>query len=260
MGCPRCGYDILDPDPRFCPRCGYEFGQPSGQATPSATIIPGVTAPQGNAAPAPSRGEETADDGIKRGYYLLALLTVVGGVIGYRAARRHNPRVAATILTISLIVTLVYIGAGYGAYSAFKGPSGVPDLVITSVSFPNSSAVQVTVVNEGTAHDGLESVAINNGTLWLVYGLLSPNSPQASSEIQAGDLQFSLYGYILGNGTDVAARNQQSATVGTEGFPPGHSDQVVVPFGWTPATNYTVFISTSSRHPDELSVTSPSPG
>lgn len=254
--CPRCGHEILDPDPRFCPRCGYDFGltppgphpEPPGQSPNSAqpkAVVPAAS------------GAVAEEAGFNGRYYLLALLTVVGGVIGYRAAKKYNPRVAATIFTISLLVTLVYMGAGYEVYSSLKGPTGTPDLVITGVTFPNSTAVEVTISNQGTLQDGLESVAINNGSLWLVYGLLSPASPQASSEIGAGNLSFSLYGFILNNGTDLTYGGGQSATVGTEGLPPGHVDEVWVPFTWTPLTNYTVFISTSSRHPDEVSAVSP---
>ena len=251
MACPRCGREILDPDPRFCPRCGYEFAGPAVTAPKSPAGTASVASPVDDKAESPKRVETTRRD------YLLSLFTVVGGVVGYRSAKKYNPRVASTILTVSLLLTLVYLGAGYEIYLQGTKPSGTPGLAITAVSFPNSSAVVVTVANHGTAEDGLESVAINNGSIWLVYGLLSPDSPQASSELRSGSLSFSLYGYILANGTTLPAGGELSATVGTEGFPPGHVDTIAVPFSWTPLSNYTVFISTSSGHPYQTPVVSP---
>jgi hypothetical protein len=188
-------------------------------------------------------------------YYLLPFLAIVGGVIGYRAVKRRNPRVAATILALGLVLSLVYIGAGFEAYSQVSATTCCYGMTITSVTFPNSTSVGVTINNQGTLEDGLESVAINNGTLWLVYGFrLEPNSSQASSEIQDGDLTFALYGYILANNTQVTVG---TGPVGTEGFPPSHIDQITIPFAWTPGSTYKVFISTASSHPNELSVRSP---
>ncbi len=115
----------------------------------------------------------------------------------------------------------------------------------------------MTVANQGTLGDGLESVAINNGTLWLVYGLLNASSPQASTELQTGALVFGLYGFIFANGTDHAAGPGGSGTVGTEGFPPGHSDTITIPYAWTPVTSYKIFIATTSTRSNELSVVSP---
>ncbi len=255
MLCPGCGHEILDPDPRFCPRCGYEFVKPA--PVPPSAAAPGASTEAGREARSVSVQAGSAEGTIPARYYLLVFLAVVGGVIGYRAVKKYNPRVAATIFTIGLLISFVYIGAGYEIYSRPAGPVGTYDLAITAIGFPNSTAVVVIVANQGTLEDGLESVAINNGSLWLVYGLLSPNSPQASSELQTGNLDFSLYGYILNNGTTLPAGSAGSATVGTEGFPPGHVDQVTVPFSWRPESNYTVFISTHSAHPYETTVVSP---
>ncbi len=256
MRCPRCGQDILDPDPSFCPKCGYEIAARStmqqapiaaAHTPPSPTGEPPVSSPH------PPTGAGT----IGAKYYLLPLLAIVGGFIGYRAVKRRNPRVGATIFTIGLLVSLVYVGAGFELYSHFSAPTGVYGMAITGVNFPNSSTVVVTVANQGTLGDGLESVAINNGTLWLVYGLLNASSPQASTELQTGSLVFGLYGYIFANGTDQAAGTGGSGTVGTESFPPGHADTITIPYAWIPLTSYRIFIATTSTHSDELSVVSP---
>jgi hypothetical protein len=255
MKCPRCGQDILDPDPSFCPKCGYAIAgsDPASQPPPQPeSLLPSPSSEQ-----PPSSAQATAEGRtIGAKYYLLPLLAFVGGIIGYRAVKKHNPRVAATILTIGLFVSLVYIGAGYEAYSYVAGPSGgVYAMTITSVTFPNSTNVVVTVNNQGTLEDGLESVAINNGSLWLVYGFrLAPNNSQYSTELQSGHLTFALYGYILANGTQVTIG---TGPVGTEGFPPSRVDVVTIPFMWTPVSTYKVFISTSSAHPNEISVVSP---
>ena len=253
MKCPRCGQDILDPDPSFCPRCGYQIARPDPSAAPAPQSGTTVPAPPERPASSPPPSPEDGTIGAK--YYLLPFLAIIGGVIGYRAVKRRNPRVAATILALGLILSLVYIGAGFEAYSQVNATTCCYGMTITSVTFPNSTSVGVTVNNQGTLEDGLESVAINNGTLWLVYGFrLEPNSSQASSEIQAGDLTFALYGYILANNTQVTVG---TGPVGTEGFPPSHVDQITIPFTWTPGLGYKVFISTASSHPNELSVFAP---
>ena len=200
--------------------------------------------------------EPAASHSVPAKYYLLSLLALVGGLIGYRAVRARNPRVGATILTIGLLVSFVYIGAGYELYTGTSGRAGTYGLAIVSVGFPNSTTVSVSVANQGTLEDGLESVAVNNGTLWLVYGLVSPNSPQASSELQSGNLVFTLYGYILANGS-IRSASSGPSTVGTEYILPGHSDQVALPFSWLPVTTYKVFIATASQHPANFVATSP---
>jgi hypothetical protein len=150
----------------------------------------------------------------------------------------------------------VYIGAGFEVYSRVTATPAVYGMSITNIEFPNSTSVLVTVTNQGTIEDGLESVAINNGSLWLVYGLLEPNTSQASSEIQSGSMTFGLYGYIV-NGTTLPASSGLSGTVGTEGFPPSNVAEIMIPFSWTPGTTYLVAITTSSQHPNEVNVVSP---
>jgi hypothetical protein len=251
MKCPRCGQDILDPDPSFCPKCGYQIARPN--PPPALAHQSPAPAPMEQGAPSPQPRPEDGTIGAK--YYLLPFLAIVGGVIGYRAVKRRNSRVAATILTLGLIFSLVYIGAGFEVYAQVNARSCCYGMTITSVTFPNSTTLVVAVNNQGTLEDGLESVAINNGTLWLVYGFrLEPNSSQASSEIQSGDLTFALYGYLLANNSQITVG---SGPVGTEGFPPSHVDQVTIPFTWTPISTYKVFISTASSHPNEISVVSP---
>ncbi|MGA2664613.1 MAG: zinc ribbon domain-containing protein [Nitrososphaerales archaeon] len=252
MKCPRCGHDILDPDPSFCPRCGSVIAEGAHAPPP---VEAHAAQGEGRSPPLPAK-DPAAGYSVAAKYYLLALLAVVGGVVGYRAVRARNPRVGATILTIGLLVSVVYVGAGYELYTRSSGPPGTYGLAIVSVGFPNSTSVTVSVANQGTLEDGLESVAINNGTLWLVYGLVSPTSPQASSELQSGDLVFTLYGYILANGT-IRSVPSVSSTVGTEYLLPAHSDQVTVPFGWLPLTTYKVFIATASQHPANFVATSP---
>jgi hypothetical protein len=253
MKCPRCGEDILDPNPSFCPKCGYQIARPNLAAALASQSGTPVPAPAEQPPPSPHPSPEDGTIGAK--YYLLPFLAIVGGVIGYRAVKRRNPRVAATILALGLILSLVYIGAGFEAYSQVNATSCCYGMTITSVAFPNSTSVVVTVNNQGTLEDGLESVAINNGTLWLVYGFrLEPNSSQASSEIQTGDLTFALYGYILANNTQVTVG---TGPVGTEGFPPSHVDQITIPYTWTPVSAYKVFISTASSHPNEITTVSP---
>ena len=247
--CANCGHEILDAEPRFCPRCGSEIAGQSPPPEPSREERLPASGP--NQAPSPTNA------GIRARDYLLVFLAFVGGVIGYRSTRKKNPRVASTILTIGLLITLVYIGAGYEVYSRVAGPPGVYGMTITQVTFPNSTTVAVTVLNQGKLEDGLESVAINNGTLWLVYGLLSPESQQASSEVQSGNLVFGLYGYILANQTAIPAGQQTSPNVGTEGFPPNHVDEITVPFRWTAGTTYAIAITTQSRNPYQVSATSP---
>jgi len=255
MKCPRCWEDIVDPDPRFCPRCGFEFPKSDSQSSPAPE---GTATSSAQAPPVDHRSLRPSGVGaISAKYYLLPLLAVFGGVVGYRAVKGRNPRVAATILSIGLLVSLVYIGAGFEVYAHVTGPTGVPDMIITGVDFPNSSTVVVTVANQGTTGDGLESVAINNGSLWLVYGLLNASSPQASTELEKGALVFGLYGYIFANGTDEAAGPGGSGTVGTEGFPPGHSDTIILPYAWTALTSYKFFIATTSTRSNELSTVSP---
>ncbi len=187
-------------------------------------------------------------------YYLLVLLAAVGGVVGFRAVRKRNPRVAATILTLGLLVTLVYAGAGYEVFSKVNAPPGVYGVTITGVTFPNSSTVAVTVTNEGTLADGLESVAINNGSLWLVYGLLESGSTSTSAGVLPGTLAFSLYGYILANGTTIPIGSE---SVGTEVLPPSHLVLITVPYVWTPVSMYLVAITTSSDHPNQYNAVSP---
>jgi uncharacterized membrane protein (UPF0136 family) len=253
MKCPRCGQEILDPDPSFCPRCGFVI--PKAEAPPPTPDA--VSAPEERDEPAVAQPQAVRATTPPGRYYLLAFLAVVGGIVGYRATKKQNPRVAATILTLGLLVTAVYAGAGYEVYSRATAPTGFYAMTITGVTFPNSTSVRVTISNQGTLEDGLESVALNNGTLWLVYGLVSPTSAQASSELQTGNLAFTLYGYILANGTTIPAAGESSAAVGTEGFPPSHTDQVTIRFIWTPLTSYKVFISTASRNPNQMSVVSP---
>ena len=255
MRCPRCGQEILDPDPRYCPKCGFEI--PRVSPPPLRASDGGVISPAPEQPPNPPAGVTTEGGAISAKYYLLALLAVFGGIVGYRAVKKRNPRVAATIFTIGLLVSLVYLGAGFEVYSHFTGSNGVPDMTITGVGFPNATSIVVTVANQGTQGDGLESVAINNGTLWLVYGLLNASSPRASTELQTGALVFGLYGYIFANGTDQAAGPGGSGTVGTEGFPPGHTDSITIPYAWKPLTSYKIFIATTSTHSNELSAVSP---
>jgi len=255
MRCPRCGQEIVDPDPRYCPKCGFEISKASPPPVhPSEGV---ASAPVQEQPPNPPARRTVEGGAISAKYYLLTLLAVFGGIVGYRAVKGRNPRVAATIFTIGLLVSLVYLGAGFEVYSHFAGPGGVPDMTITGVNFPNATSVVVTVTNQGTLGDGLESVAINNGTLWLVYGLLNASSPQASTELQKGILIFGLYGYIFANGTDRAAGPAGSGTVGTEGFPPGHADTITIPYAWTPLTSYKFFIATTSTRSNELSTASP---
>jgi len=236
VDCPRCGHAILDPDPNFCPKCGYEMrknevrNQPQGETAPSVLETPNARAGSPDS-----------------GYYLLVLLAFVGGIIGYRAVRGRNPRVAATILTISLLVSVVYVGAGFEVYSTLSKPQGTYDMTISSVTFPDHSTVAVTISNRGTLEDGLESVAINNGTLWLVFGMLQP-----------GSLTYGLYGYILANGTTVTVPGLGSVTIGTESVAPSHQVVIDLPYGWIPSTTYTVAITTTSRHPFSTNVESPS--
>jgi len=255
MRCPRCGQEIVDPDPRYCPKCG--FGISTGSPTPDYPSEGAASAPVEEFLPNPPARSMVDSGGIRSRYYLLALLAVFGGIVGYRAVKGRNPRVAGTIFTIGLLVSLVYIGAGFEVYSRFTSPSGVPEMTITGVNFPNATSVVVTVTNQGTLGAGLESVAINNGTLWLVYGLLNASSPHASTELQKGILIFGLYGYIFANGTDRAAGPAGSGTVGTEGFPPGHADTITIPYAWTPLTSYKFFIATTSTRSNELSTASP---
>jgi hypothetical protein len=243
---------IVDPDPSYCPRCGraiaigdlLEKVAPPQNATPAATT-------ESPTAPTPAQ----LTGGIVEGrYYLLVFLAVAGGILGFRAVRRRNPRVAATILTLGLLVSVIYIGAGYEVYSRVNGPPGVYGMTITGVTFPNSSTVAVTVVNQGTLADGLESVAINNGSLWLVYGLLQPSGAGSSAVAQTGALAFSLYGYILANGTTIPVGSE---SVGTEVLSPSHLALITLPYAWTPVTKYLVAITTSSDHPNQQTVVSP---
>ncbi|MGA2200076.1 MAG: zinc ribbon domain-containing protein [Nitrososphaerales archaeon] len=254
MDCPRCGQEILDPNPRFCPKCGHEIGK----ANPAPQQAPGSGQPTAQATQQtqPLGQTDARVFAIGAKYYLLPLLAIVGGVIGYRAVKKRNPRVAATIFTIGLLVSLVYVGAGFEVYSRVTATPAVYGMSITDIEFPNTTSIAVTVTNQGTIEDGLESVAINNGSLWLVYGLLEPNGSQASSEMQSGSMTFGLYGYIV-NGTTVPVGSGGSETVGTEGFPPSHVAEIVIPFSWTRGTAYLVAITTSSNHPNEANVVSP---